>query len=221
MKPIWISSQDFPICSSATKFKSIVNIERNSREIYRTDHLHFDVQRHLIGIKRQQSRMRLKCSTRLSLPKEFGAGQWSYLGPGSQKKWYSISEDSPQGEWDKIEKKMMLTFAQSTLPVFLSTSPLSRGVLKRSGGELSIHYYCADQGTIETVFRTIFFCKSVQYLRSSRIRVWKMWHLSWQNRVDSLWEDNLVHRSCQVWLRQVCFRIVMTMFTKKILQQFE
>ena len=32
--------------------------------------------------------------------KRFGAGQCSFLGPGSEKKWYSISEDSPQGEWD-------------------------------------------------------------------------------------------------------------------------
>ena len=30
--------------------------------------------------------------------RRFGAGQWSFLGPGSEKKWYSISEDSPQGE---------------------------------------------------------------------------------------------------------------------------
>ena len=49
----------------------------------------------------------------------------------------------------------MLTFAESTHPVFRSTSPLSRGVLKsKGGGKLSIHC-CADQGTIETVFRTI------------------------------------------------------------------
>ena len=39
--------------------------------------------------------------------------------------------------------------------VIRSTSPLSRGVLKsKGGGKLSIHY-CADPGTIETVFRTI------------------------------------------------------------------
>ena len=25
-------------------------------------------------------------------------------------KWYSISEDSPQGEWDRIAEQMMLTF---------------------------------------------------------------------------------------------------------------
>ena len=87
--------------------------------------------------------------------KRFGAGQWSFLGPGSKKKWYSISEDSPQEEWDRIAEQMMLTFAESTDPVFRSTSPLSRGVLKsKGGGKLSIHY-CADSGTIETVFRTI------------------------------------------------------------------
>ena len=30
--------------------------------------------------------------------KRFGTGQWSFLGPVSEKKWYSISADSPQGE---------------------------------------------------------------------------------------------------------------------------
>ena len=30
--------------------------------------------------------------------KRFGAGQWSFLGPGSEKKWYSTCEDSPQEE---------------------------------------------------------------------------------------------------------------------------
>ena len=35
----------------------------------------------------------------------FGGGQWSFLGPGSEKKWSSISEDSPQAEWDKKWQK--------------------------------------------------------------------------------------------------------------------
>ena len=49
----------------------------------------------------------------------------------------------------------MLTFAERKHPVFRSTSPISRGVLKsKGGGKLSIHN-CADQGTIETVFRTV------------------------------------------------------------------
>ena len=87
--------------------------------------------------------------------KRFGIGQWSFLGLGSEKKWYSISEDSPQGEWDKMAEKMMLEFAESGQPMFRATSPLSRGQLKSKGhGKLSIHY-CADLETIQTVFRTI------------------------------------------------------------------
>ena len=87
--------------------------------------------------------------------KRFGKGQWSFLGPGSEKKWYSISQDSLQGEWDKMAEKMMLEFGESEHPVFRATSPLSRGQLKsKGGGQLSIHY-CADQDTITTVFRKI------------------------------------------------------------------
>ena len=49
---------------------------------------------------------------------------------------------------------MMIKISESGHPVFRSTSPLSRGTLKsKGGGKLSIHF-CADEGTIETVFRT-------------------------------------------------------------------
>ena len=88
----------------------------------------------------------------------FSAGQWSFLGPGSEKKWYSMKEDSPQGVWDNMAERMLLEFAESGHPVFRATSPLSRGTLKsKGGGKLSIHF-CADQGTTETVFRTINIC---------------------------------------------------------------
>ena len=32
--------------------------------------------------------------------RRYGEGQRSFLGPGSEKKWYSVSEESPQGVWD-------------------------------------------------------------------------------------------------------------------------
>ena len=79
--------------------------------------------------------------------KRFGAGQWSFLGPGSEKKWYSISEDSPQGEWNTTAEKMILEFAESGPPIFRATRPLSRCQLKSKGhGKLSIHYF-ADMET--------------------------------------------------------------------------
>ena len=87
--------------------------------------------------------------------RRFGKGQWSFIGFGSEKKWYSISEDSPQGIWDKIAERMLLEFVESGCPIFRATTPLSRGQSKSKGhGKLSIHY-AADQKTIETIFRII------------------------------------------------------------------
>ena len=59
--------------------------------------------------------------------RRFRSGQWSLLGPDSERKCYSISEDSPQGEWDKMAELMMVTLRESGHPVFRSTSSLSRG----------------------------------------------------------------------------------------------
>ena len=85
----------------------------------------------------------------------FGRGQWTFIGLGFEKKWYSISEDSPRGEWDRTAEKMLVELAESGCPIFRATSPLSRGRLKSKGhGKLSIHY-SADLETIETIFRII------------------------------------------------------------------
>ena len=64
--------------------------------------------------------------------KRFGIGQWSFIGPGSEKKWYP-SENSPQGAWDHVAEYMLLRFAESGHPIFLATTPLSRGQLKSKG----------------------------------------------------------------------------------------
>ena len=76
-------------------------------------------------------------------------------GPDQRKSGALISEDSPQGEWDKIAEVMMIKFGESGHPVFRSTSPLSRGVLESKGGRKLSTDYCADCETFETVFRTI------------------------------------------------------------------
>ena len=49
------------------------------------------------------------------LARKFGVGQWSFIGPGSEKKWYS-AENSPQGAWDHIAEEMLLEFAESGHP---------------------------------------------------------------------------------------------------------
>ena len=87
--------------------------------------------------------------------RRFGKGHWSFMGLGSEKKWYSISEDRPQGICDNLAEKMLIEFAESGCPIFRATTPLSRGQLKSKGrGKLSIHF-AAVQETIETIFRII------------------------------------------------------------------
>ena len=94
--------------------------------------------------------------------KRFGIGQWSFNGPGSEKKWCP-SENSPQGEWGHIAEDMLLRFdiaedmllrfAESGHSVFRATTPLSRAQLKSKGkGKVSIHF-SADTDTIDTIYR--------------------------------------------------------------------
>ena len=105
------------------------------------------------------------------LARKFGIGQWSFFGPGSEKKWYSMEENSPQGMWDHIADEMLLEFTESGHPIFRAATPLSRGNLESRGhGKLSIHF-AADQKTIETNFSNNCFCQSAQSLRSSSKRV--------------------------------------------------
>ena len=89
------------------------------------------------------------------LARRLGIGQWSFIGPGSEKKWYSGEENSPQGAWDHIADEMLLEFAESGHPIFRATTPLSRGILKSKGrGELSIHF-ATDGDAIDTIYRII------------------------------------------------------------------
>ena len=88
------------------------------------------------------------------LARKFGVGQWSFIGPGSEKKWYS-AENRPQGAWDNIAEETLLEFAESGHPTFRATTPLSRGHLESKGrGKLSIHF-TADQDTVDTIYRII------------------------------------------------------------------
>ena len=74
------------------------------------------------------------------LAKKFGIGQRSFIGPGSEKKWYSAEENSPHGGWDHIADDMLLEFAEIGHHIFRATTPLSRGTFKSKGhAKLSIH----------------------------------------------------------------------------------
>ena len=69
-------------------------------------------------------------NSHLCTQKDLEKGHWSFIGPGSEKKWFCISEDSPQGIWDNIAERMLVDFAESGCSIFRATTPLSRGQLK-------------------------------------------------------------------------------------------
>ena len=68
-----------------------------------------------------------ECSANANLvsiyARRFSPGRWSFLGPGSEKKWYSTYIDRPQGELDRVAELMMIKFRESGHPVFRATSP--------------------------------------------------------------------------------------------------
>ena len=85
----------------------------------------------------------------------FQAGRWSFLGLGSEKKWYSIYNERPQGEWDRVAELMMIKFREKRTPSFPShESVVSRNAQRQSRWKIIFHF-CADGSTIETVLRTI------------------------------------------------------------------
>ena len=90
------------------------------------------------------------------LAKKFGIGQWSFIGPGSEKKWYSMEENSPQGFWDHIADEMLLEFAESGCPIFRATTPLAE-ISKAKDTENCRYILLRIRKTIETIFRIIVF----------------------------------------------------------------
>ena len=87
--------------------------------------------------------------------RRFPHRHWSFLGPGSEKKWYGTDTYKPNGKWDEVPELVMLNFSERGHPVVRGTRALERGTLKsKEGGKLSIHF-CGDHETMEVVFRTV------------------------------------------------------------------
>ena len=73
-----------------------------------------------------------------------------------EKKWYSISEDSPQREWDRMAEKMMVTLAEGGHPQsFEPRAHCPEECSKAKAVEICRSTIVPTQETITTVFRTI------------------------------------------------------------------
>ena len=52
----------------------------------------------------------------------FLGGHWSFLGPGSEDKWYGTYTDKPDGSWDRMAEEMMANFSQSGHATFRASA---------------------------------------------------------------------------------------------------
>ena len=92
----------------------------------------------------------------LYLHKDLEAGHWSFLGPGSETKWYSTYNERQQGEWDRVTGLVNDQFRRKRRPSFPShESIVSRNAQKQRRWKNYLYTSCADGDTIETVFRTM------------------------------------------------------------------
>ena len=80
---------------------------------------------------------------------------WSFLGPGSEKKWCGTYSDKPDGDWDQTAERMMLNFAEKRSPyISCHQRPGKRRTKSKEKGKKSIHFNDSE-GTIELILRTI------------------------------------------------------------------
>ena len=50
--------------------------------------------------------------------RKFAQGHWSFLGPGSEKKWNGTHVYKTNGEWDEVADVMIVNFSEGGHPVF-------------------------------------------------------------------------------------------------------
>ena len=70
---------------------------------------------------------------------KFPPGHWTFLGPGSEEKWYGDSHDQ-KGQWNCTANKMVQRNKETGHLVSKSTSALSRGILKQRKSKCTIHF---------------------------------------------------------------------------------
>ena len=87
--------------------------------------------------------------------RRFPRGHWSFLGPGSEKKWYGTYSDKPDGSWDR-------NFSESGHTISRVSSAFVREELRsKEHGERSIRFNGSEE-KIVLLLRTVI---SVNQLR--------------------------------------------------------
>ena len=191
----WKNFQRFTRLQLCNKVQEFVKNESNTRKIYWTDYPMSMFNDISWGSQDNEQECELSANLVSICARGFSPGRWSFSELGSEKKCYSTHDSKPQGEWDRAAELMMKKFSESGHPVFRATSPLSRGTLKSNGGKLSIHFF-ADEGTIETVFRTIVSVNQLSIYGAVSDLCEECKSCNVRTERDLFWWDNLTHSLC-------------------------
>ena len=219
-----LSSKDSTLCSSVKKFKHLLLRLGETPENF-TRIIIFMSMFHDISwwMKRQWKRMRCQMLNLVSLyAKKFGTGQWSFLGLGSEKKWYSISycrlstkwmgQNGGEGWcWNSQKADTQSSVLQVHCPEVNSREA-------KVGGKLSIHC-CVDLETIITVFRTIISVNQLSLYGAVADMCQEYETLHDRTGKPVCGKDSRVPHSCQAWSRQKCLLDCDDLARKDILLQ--
>ena len=118
--------------------------------------------------------------------RRFGIGQWSFIGPGSEKKWYS-SENSPQGAWDNIAEQILLKFAESGHPTFRATTPLSR--VSSKAKDVENCRYTSPQMILQLTQFFAFFFLSISSVSTEQ---WQLYVKNFESHQDGSGEPEIL-----------------------------
>ena len=132
----------------------------------------------------------------LYVQKRCPAGRWSFLGPGSETKWYSTYNERPQGEWNRVAELMMIKFRESGNPV---SEPRVHCLEERSKAKEVGNYQYTSVPMVKRLklfFAQLFLLISSVPTELSQISVMNTGPIK-QERRDLCWQDNSTHCSSQ------------------------
>ena len=91
--------------------------------IQRKDHLHVNVQRHCNGERGNPEKCETNSATAANYARRFPRGRWSFVGPGSEKKWYGTCSDQPDGKCDRLLNEWCSILQQAVILSFMPPAP--------------------------------------------------------------------------------------------------
>ena len=104
---------DSPHCSSVREVQRFMN-KMGEPEQFQSRIIFMSMFNDIIwGIKDNEKECIANSTLVTLVAKRFPGGRWSFLGPGSEKKWYSTYNERPGGQWDKVAELMMIKFRES------------------------------------------------------------------------------------------------------------